>query len=183
MILFSHTTIFFPVIQRMAETSSHISEAIIENLSLTWQMYEVAINTMPENEWRAGETDYLIPARLILHGLEVLDYYSPLTPQVRIQGYQFKLDDQKIPPEQLPTQEQMGEYLVNVKKKLESWIKDLDDEAFRCPETRFPWTGSTLLGRLLYSLEHSRHHLGELNAELRMRGLPRIKWTTINYKK
>jgi hypothetical protein len=35
-----------------------------------------------------------------------------------------------------------------------------------------------VLGRVLYLLEHCRQHFGELNAELRRRGLPRIKWRT-----
>lgn len=140
-------------------------------------MYKEAINNIPEEEWRTGEIDYLIPARLILHGLEVLDYYSPTTPEILIERYEFKLDDQKIPAEQLPNQAQMNKYLDDIKEKLETWIKGLDDESFHCSESRFPWTGSTLHGRLLYSLEHSRHHLGELNGELRRRGLPRVKWS------
>jgi len=162
----------------MVEASSRISESIIENLSLTWQMYREAINNIPEEEWNTGEIDYLIPARLILHGLEVLDYYSTSTPEISIQGYQFELDDHLIPAEQLPNQSQMNQYLEDVKEKLEAWVKGLDDESFHSPETDFPLTGSTLHGRLLYSLEHSRHHLGELNGELRRRGLPRVKWSS-----
>jgi len=161
----------------LVQASSRISESIIENLSLTWQMYREAINNIPEEEWRTGEIDYLIPARLILHGLQALDNYSPITPEIGIHGYQFKLSDQKIPAEHLPNQAQMEKYLDDVKDKLETWIKGLDDEAFHNSETRCPWTGSTLHGRLLYSLEHSRHHLGELNGELRRRGLPRVKWS------
>ena len=161
----------------MVEVSSRISESIIENFQLTWQMYQEAIKNIPEEEWNTGPIDYLIPARLILHGLDTLDYYSTKTPEVTIQGFQFKIDDQKIPAEQLPNQAQMNKYLDDIQEKLETWIKGLDDESFHCPESRFPWTGSTLHGRLLYSLEHSRHHLGELNGELRRRGLPRVKWS------
>lgn len=71
----------------------------------------------------------------------------------------------------------MNTYLEDVREKLETWIKGLDDEVFHSTETEFPWTGSTLHGRLLYSIEHFRHHLGELNGELRRRGLPRVKWS------
>ena len=140
-------------------------------------MYREAINNIPEKEWKSGEIDYLIPARLILHGLETLDYYSTATPEISIKEIQFKLDDQKTPAEQLPNQTLMNQYLDDVKDKLENWIKGLDDESFHSPETDFPWTGSTLHGRLLYSFEHSRHHIGELNGELRRRGLPRVKWS------
>ena len=55
----------------------------------------------------------------------------------------------------------------------------MGDEGLLAPEEDYAWTGSTLLGRLLYMLAHCRQHLGEINAELRRRGLPRIKWRTL----
>ena len=58
----------------MVKASTKISESIIENLTLTWQMYSEAINNIPVVEWNTGEIDYLIPARQILHGIETLDY-------------------------------------------------------------------------------------------------------------
>jgi len=161
----------------MVVASTKISESIIENLSLTWQMYSDAINNIPDEEWKTGEINYLIPARQILHGIETLDYYSVTAPDVFTHGYRFKIDWQKASTEQLPSKTQLRLYLGEVKEKLETWIRGIDDELFHCPESLYPWTGSTLLGRILYSLEHSRHHLGELNGELRRRGLPRIKWS------
>jgi hypothetical protein len=161
----------------MVEASTKISESIIENLSLTWQMYSDAINNIPDEEWRTGEISYLIPARQILHGIETLDYYSSTSPDVFTHGYRFNLDWQRASAIQLPDKAQLHTYLNEVKEKMENWIKGINDDMFHYPERLFPWTGSTLLGRVLYSLEHSRHHLGELNGELRRRGLPRIKWS------
>jgi len=42
----------------LIEASFKISESIIENLSLTWQMYREAINNIPDDEWKTGEIDY-----------------------------------------------------------------------------------------------------------------------------
>ena len=161
----------------MVEASTKISESIIENLSLTWQMYKEAINIIPDEEWKTGEIDYLIPARQILHGIETLDFYSTTAPDVYAHGYRFNLDWQRASADQLPRKDQLFTYLDEVKEKMETWINGLEDELFHSPELMYPWTGSTLLGRVLYSLEHSRHHLGELNGEFRRRGLPRIKWS------
>ena len=161
----------------MVEASTRISESIIENLSLTWQMYNEAINKIPDEEWKTGEIDYLIPARQILHGIETLDFYSTTAPDVYTHGYRFNLDWQRASADQLPSKDQLFTYLDEVKEKMETWINGLDDELFHSPEQLYPWTGSTLMGRVLYSLEHSRHHLGELNGELRRRGLSRIKWS------
>ena len=154
-----------------------ISGSLIEALSLTWEMYRDAIKNIPEEHWRTGEIDYLIPSRLILHAIEAVDGYSSIeefTP-----GHRFGIDWEAAPPERLPTKEQARTYLREVEGKTESWLRGLDDSDLLSPETQFPWTGSTLLGRTLYMLAHCRQHLGEVNAELRRRGLPRVKWRTI----
>jgi hypothetical protein len=160
------------------ESTWKISESIIENLSLTWEMYSDAINSIPNEHWKTGEIDYLIPARLILHAIETLDFYSSTSPDNYARGHRFKIDRKKVSSRQLPSKAQLQTYLNEVEKKTVSWLKGLEDKAFLSPELEFPWTGSTVMGRVLYSLEHCRQHFGELNAELRRRGLPRIKWKT-----
>lgn len=150
----------------------------MENISLTWIMYEDVIKNIPTIHWATGKDDYLIPARLMLHSLETIDFYTSTSPGDFSHGYRFHLDTRNASPDQLPSKDLLGVYLDEVKAKTESWLNGLDNEDFLAPETEFPWTGSTVLGRVLYLLEHSRQHLGELNAELRRRGMPRIKWRT-----
>jgi hypothetical protein len=161
------------------ERTYSIGKAVIENLSLTWDMYSEAINSIPNEHWRTGEIDYLIPARLMLHAIETIDYYSCKSPNDFQHGYRFNIDRRTAFPSQLPDKIQLQTYLDEVKEKTESWLGSLDDKNFLSRESEFPWTGSTVLGRVLYLLEHCRQHLGELNAELRRRGLPRIRWRTL----
>lgn len=152
---------------------------MLEAFSLTWEMYRDAIENIPEEHWRTGEIDYLIPSRLTLHAIESIDgYFSP--PDEFTPGYRFDIDRwDAAPAEQLPSKDQARTYLREVMEKADSWLRGLDDSDLLSPETDYPWTGSTLLGRALYALAHSRQHLGEVNAELRRRGLPRIKWRTL----
>lgn len=160
------------------ENTHNISESIIENLSLTWEIYAEAIKTIPNIHWRTGDIDYLIPARLMLHIIETIDFYSGNSPKEYTHGYRFNLDRKTALPKQLPRKDELQIYLDEVKEKTEYWLTGMEDEAFFYRETEFPWTGSTVLGRFLYLLAHCRQHFGELNAELRRRGLPRIKWST-----
>lgn len=155
-----------------------ISESLLEAFSLLWGMYRDAIENIPEEHWRTGEIDYLIPSRLMFHAIETIDgYFSP--PGGFTPGYRFNIDKwDTAPPELLPSKDQARAYLKEVKEKTESWLGSLYDSDLLSPENEYPWTGSTLLGRALYTLAHSRQHLGEVNAELRRRGLPRIKWRT-----
>jgi hypothetical protein len=155
-----------------------INETLLESFSLVWEMYKDVLRSVEESQWRQGEIDYLVPSRLMLHSIETIDFYSSRSPKEFNHGYRFNIDRKTATLEELPTREQLKEYLDEVKEKCMSWLIKTDDPEYLSPETEFPWTGSNVLGRVLYLLSHCRQHLGELNAELRRRGLERIKWRT-----
>jgi len=165
----------------MAERGKRtISSSLLEALKLTWDMYEEAIDDIPEEHWRTGDIDYLIPSRLVYHALETADYYSSPKPEGFPWGKRFGADPWDAKPEQLPTKEEATEYHRETVKKVSTWLKGKDDSYLLSKEAAFPWTGSSVLSRVLYLLAHYRQHLGEVNAELRRRGLPRIKWKTFD---
>ncbi len=155
-----------------------IGGSLLEAFSLTWEMYRAAIEDIPEEHWRTGEIPYLIPSRLVLHAVEATDGYCRSSQEGFELGHRFGIDWGTSPPEMLPSKDQARTYLDEVEGRTESWLRSLEDSDLLSQETEYPWTGSTLLSRLLYVLAHSRQHLGEINAELRRRGLPRIKWRT-----
>jgi hypothetical protein len=155
-----------------------IGEALLEAFKLIWEMYDEALETVPEEHWRAGEIDYLIPARQVYHAVETADFYSGASPDDFPWGQRFDCGCFDSPPEGLPSREQAREYHDEVRMKVTEWIRGMDAPEILARERSFPWTGSVALGRALYLLGHYRQHFGELNAELRRRGLPRIKWAT-----
>ena len=164
------------------EMSEHLAKILIEQFSPVFDMYEDAIEKIPENQWKSGEIDYLIPARLILHASEAADYYTTDSPKGYLGNKRFETDPEKvgdIKPENLPPQNVMLEYHREVRGKIEGWLRGMSDGDLLKAEEKFPWTGSTVLSRMLYTLAHYRQHFGECNAELRRRDLPRIKWRTL----
>ncbi len=163
----------------MEKKKQRLAESLLESLSLTWDMYDDAIKEIPDEHWSTGEIDYLIPARLIYHVLEAADYYTRPTSEGYPRGHRFGADWESATPDQLPDKGDAKDYLTDVKAQVESWVLGMGDEGLLAPEPDYTWTGSTLLGRSLYMLAHCRQHLGEINAELRRRGLPRIKWRTL----
>jgi len=156
-----------------------IIASLLEAFGLTWGMYEEAIRSIPDGHWRTGDIDYLIPARLVYHVLETADFYSSGKPEGFPWGQRFDVDPWDALPEQLPTKDEALEYHREAMDKVRTWLSGLDDPGILSQEAAFPWTGSTLLGRALYLLVHYRQHMGEINAELRRRGLPRVKWRTL----
>jgi len=156
-----------------------ISEALLEAYTLIWKMYDDALENIPEEHWRAGEVDYLIPARQVYHAVETADFYSSASPDGFPRGQRFGGGCFDSPPEELPARGQAREYHDEVRVKVTDWIRGMGTPELLAREKSFPWTGSVVIGRALYLLGHYRQHFGELNAELRRRGLPRIKWTTL----
>jgi hypothetical protein len=166
----------------MKQVEERLTNSLIEEYRLTFDMYEDAIKNIPESQWNCGAIDYLIPARLILHATEAADYYTKGTSAGYLWNKKFKADPEKIgdiKPENLPTQQEMLEYHQGVRDKIETWLREMTVIDLLETEDEFPWTGSTIFSLILYILAHYRQHFGEVNAELRIRGLPRIKWGTL----
>ena len=157
---------------------SSLVDTVIESFSLIWGMVEESIQSIPEEEWNKGDIQYLTPSRLILHILETEDFYTGDTPEGFPWGYRFNCDWQEAPSDKIPVQTEMLDYFNETRDKTRAWITGLGSTGLPMKETDYPWTGTTKLGRALYILSHSRQHLGEVNAELRRRGLPRVKWRT-----
>jgi len=157
-------------------TNMTIRKSLVDAFKRNWNMYQDAVQNIPDEHWKTGDIEYLIPAQLVYHVLECADFYSNPTPKGFVWGHRFNINWQKVTPEQLPTKEQTNTYLEEMMKKVDSWLQGLSDSDLLSPEKAFPHTGKTTLGRALYLLAHCRQHMGEINAELRRRELPRIKW-------
>jgi hypothetical protein len=101
-------------------TDELLTSTLVEEFSLIFNMYEEAIETIPENQWKNGEIEYLIPARLIFHAIEAADYYTP----DNLIGYLWKKrfdidpDAGEIPVEKLPTKQYILEYHRETQSKI-----------------------------------------------------------------
>jgi hypothetical protein len=162
----------------MGEEQKRLAQSMVEAFSFIFGMYEEAIEKIPDAHWRSGDNDYLIPARLILHAIETGDFYSSKSPENFPWGQRFGRDSWGLTLEDLPSKMEISDYHNEVRSKVEVWLSGMSDEVLVSREDAFPWTGSTRLGRALYLLGHYRQHFGEVNAELRIRGLSRIAWRT-----
>jgi len=161
------------------KVTQSISRSLLEAFRLTWDMYEDAIKNIPEDHWRIGDIDYLIPSRIVYHVLETADFYSSSKPEGFPWGHRFNVNCWDASPEQLPTKDQARKYHEEMRDKVGDWLRGMEDSDLLSSETAFHWTGGSVLGRVLYLLSHYRQHMGEINAELRRHGLPRIKWQTL----
>ena len=154
-----------------------INDSLLEAFDLTWQVYEKAFSVIPDEEWSKGEIEYLTPSRIIYHAIETAEWYSGESRDFEW-GHLTGTGPEDSTAEDLPSKEKLLDYHELVKKRITERLESMSDEELLSEETVFKWTGSTKLSRFLYVLSHYRNHFGEINAELRHRGLDRVKWTT-----
>jgi uncharacterized damage-inducible protein DinB len=149
-----------------------IGEVVARQYDRVWGTFRDAISKLSDPQWRTSECDWLAPIRLAYHLVETAEFYSLSSPKDGAEP----LDWDSGATDQLPSQAQLLAYIDRVQPMVREWLTTCSDEAFLSSETEFDWTGGTRLDRAIYSLRHSQHHLGQINAELRRKGLPRGEW-------
>ena len=91
-----------------ADPAMSISEALLEAYTLIWEMYDDALESVPEEHWRTGEIDYLIPARQVYHAVETADFYSGASPNDFPWGRGSTVDVSTLRPRSCPPRSRPG---------------------------------------------------------------------------
>lgn len=151
-----------------------LTECIEDQFGRALGMYRTAAEAFPEEEWRRGDTPYQRPAGLALHIVETIEFYVSDQPAAEfLWGRRFGVHWEAIDSEKLPEQPPLLDYLAEVEEKLELWLAKVD---LLAPEAAYPWTGGRVIGRAMYVLRHTQHHLSELSLEPTRRGYPAPEW-------
>lgn len=154
-----------------------ITEELIDQFGRTWRELRDAVTKTPADEWRKGDTDYLIPARLAYHIVYSADSYATHRGYKEHRPYRrFKLNWEAATPDELPSREQLFTYINETEVAVKEWLLGLGDEGLLEEQVDYEWTGERRLGRALYLLRHNQWHIGELNALLCTRGLEPVEW-------
>lgn len=157
--------------------SQQVVNELKEQFRRQWAALRGLLVSLPAGQWRNGEITPLVPARLLYHILSGTEVYARSTSYEEYKAnQQFSLDWQMALVEGLPDEQAALGHIGRMERQVEGWLDSLGDDGLMAPDPGFPWTGTIKLGRAMYLLRHTQNHLGELNSELRRRGLPRGKW-------
>jgi len=154
-------------------SATELSGVLVGQFERSWRMVEEAVGTFSAEEWRTGEIDYLTPARLAYHILETAEFYAGESPDGFPFGHRFGCDWEGAQPEELPTQEDVLEYLAEVRSQVETWLTSAD---LLAADDAFTWPGDTVLDRAVYLQRHTHHHVGEMWSEIKRRGHDLPHW-------
>ena len=148
-----------------------------EQFKRQWKTLRDLIVDLPDDQWMTGELVHLVPGRLIYHILAGAEVYARSSTYEEYKSHQvFFLDWQVAASQELPNRQKTITYLEDMEKSANGWLDSLGDEGLLSTNEGFEWTGSKKIGRAVYLMRHTQNHIGELNAELRRRGLNRGKW-------
>ena len=153
-----------------------IGNGLADQFEHMWMMLRETIGNCTDEEWKrdAGHW-FLIPSRLAYHIIETVDFYSRESPEGMPFAERFGVDWETREVEKLPDRESLLDYLEEIRGSLKGKLRSRPDETILAGHP-FPWTGATVLERMIYTLRHSMFHLGQIQAELRLRGLKGAEW-------
>ena len=157
-----------------------VKDAIVKQFDATWRELRKACEQIPDDQWATADVQLLMPGRQVLHAIGCAQGYGrdeePNWLEVCSAFWGRDMDWEAVAADDLPGQQDMLAYLEHVRQGIDAWLADKTDADLLAPQTVFPWTGPNILSRCIYVIRHTQAHIGEINSELRRRGLPRIKW-------
>lgn len=140
-----------------------------------WTMFRMTVGRITDEQWHVGDVRGKVPAWIAFHAVLWADYYTQDDPASFDPAARFGVSD-KDDPARMPDRAALRGYLDEVAARTDAFLRSLDDEVLLAEETRFPWTGTNTLERVLYTLRHTTYHLGELSFVLRTHGAEATEW-------
>lgn len=149
-----------------------IGAIVARQFDRVWASFRDALSKLSDEQYRASDCEWLAPIRLAYHVVETAEFYT----HASVEDGAPPLDWDHGPADALPSKARLLADLDRVQPLVRDWLLATPDATFLAPEPDFNDSGGTRLDRALCSLRHAQHHLGQINAELRRRDLPRGKW-------
>jgi hypothetical protein len=146
-----------------------IGHSLAEQQDRAWEMLRATVPKFEPGDWATGPSPDRVPARIALHIVAAVDYYS----RPKKDGFDWSV--WKDDDEHLPDRKGLIEALEQVAARCHAWLESLSDEAM-AESTDFEHTGSTVLEQNLYQLRHTMAHIGELSMALRAKGFSESEW-------
>ena len=149
------------------ETGMALRAEVMDHLSQMFDEIDAAIRSCPGDLWRReGVKGMMVPAVLARHMVWC----------IRL-GHLLDIPRDQLPGGQdagtrVPSQEQLIGVLDAIRSCSARVYGRLPDEAYLMKKG----TGSPAISRVMYTIAHTRHHLGQFVQILKENGIPPPKW-------
>ncbi|MHA1935853.1 MAG: hypothetical protein ACW97A_11270 [Candidatus Thorarchaeota archaeon] len=156
-----------------------LSKGILTEFDSTWKMLQTSIEKIPDDKWHSGVGKWFYSYN-VYHIIETVHFYINNDPKDlkwgERAGYEWTKDtDIEKDVLHLISKDLVQSYIQEITNIVVEKMKSTPDEEF-FEKDGFYWFNS-LFERMIYTLRHSAHHIGELSRALRELKLESIKWT------
>ncbi len=136
----------------------------------TLQMFEDGIQKIPDECWRQGCSDFLIPVRIAYHIMIGLEWFVTVLPEEEHRKTRRYNLNWEGPVQEMPDRQLLLDDLAWIKGRIAQWFADWDQEVAEGKDHTFR------LGKALYFMRHTQHHIGEFSAIARLLDLEGPAW-------
>jgi hypothetical protein len=136
----------------------------------TLRMFEDGVQKIPDDRWRQGSGDFLIPVRISYHIIVGLEWFVTALPEDEHRNKRRYNLNWKGTVDGMPDRHLMLEDLAWMHKRIVEWFADWKRELVEGADSTFR------LKKALYFLRHTQHHIGEFCATARLLDLERPAW-------
>ena len=109
--------------------TENLAKVIDRQFGEAWAMLTEAIERFPDDQWRDAAIDYFVPARLVYHAIETVEYYCQDNLKGFVWGGRFGMDWDTADRNRLPAKQTLLDYLGDVRRKTSQWLMQLDENA------------------------------------------------------
>ena len=117
------------------------------------------IPAFSHEQWTRGISHFEVPAKVAYHLIDSLDHYFREEKENE-RNYRFGGGWDELPDEKQPSQQQLLEYLDEMRERISNYLESITDEDLTSAYSK----KRSLLGHFIYAIHHTMHHHGALTA-------------------
>lgn len=153
-------------------------QGIKRQYEFSWDMLNEVFDRCPDRVWRQEKIKPYSIGRLAYHIIvSTQRYCRPKRKAVELDPFNLgRGEGEDVPMDRFPGIADVRGYSDKVRKRVMKWFDSLRDSELSESDGGFTWTGETIGERLVYTLKHFHHHLGQMNLLLRQHGSDAVEW-------
>lgn len=139
-------------------------------------MFRDAVHRLDDSEWTQGQPSWTeVPARAAMHTLLCAAYYIGSSPD----GFDWQLGGvqcEDAPADQLPSRAQILASIDRIAAETDTYITHHGDDGLLHEEAETDPVDRSRIAWMIYALRHLQHHVAQIGAECKRRGLGPTVW-------
>ena len=160
----------------MATPTQPLTEALQNEYAQAFGMFRDAVSRLDDDQWGRGEPSWTeVPARIAMHTLLCAAFYIGPSRD----GFNWKPGGIRFwdaPIADLPSRDATLGQIDEMAAQTAAYLARHGDTGLLTERAESAGRGQTRVAWMIYALRHLQHHVAQLSAECKRRGLGAAAW-------